>query len=847
MFKLKRGYFYPAILLIISIGLTIASCGGGNTGIIPSSNANPNPSEIPNFTPIPILTNVSVSGYMYAGNITTEDGETIPSINVLDVPAYQADSSGNEPFITQFSNSLKQDYPEDWAKPEIQELYAQLNKTLSESKPLPEYNVGAQVYSVYDDSSAIPINSNGYFEDSVLKETTDNNVKLEVALGEDSYTEVETLPSSNILSSSEATNAELKSCPEKIFAFPGEIVIFRVTANGLNLKSAGLKFVLDNPSIGCVTQPVYLCFFGEKKHQTSYGCLYVKNGLNTPIDTTITAITNSGLSLKIFTEVLKKTGNISGTVFTGDIPLVKGKVKSLGPKACCKLDSAGNYTLPKVFLGHERSVVATWQTSENGQKVRHREEKIIDFFNSDLTGFNFGIKPTPTSTPTQIPTWLPPGDPYINDTMSKVWGQFVQWLGKYGEEQAREMTLKWLNGELKEPPRPENIIKAIGFNKGITLYFSNGMTMGFSATLDDPMGIQDLMIKASTPHHPQKEIKKDKEQLNKQEQEKVNTFNSARTLILAPLEFNYCSLFRSPGIKSFQWDIADNLMQKGYEVDAIRTSDNTLTINYPPPPNPNNQDPNHYIDIQQVPPGTGLWYLFHKGTNAKLTFNIKDPNNLVKPSDFINRNLKNYGIISIISHTDENSMHGRGIQCSPCETDNQDLIEWQLDNISNNCDVNLNGDGFWYTTYVLYKELNPQTGICDVYPYYVIFLLPKVFEKQDFNKDSLVFIDSCLSWDTYKDMFSNKPVKVFMGYQERVTAEISARHTYEFFSKLTGLDPNTVPVSFGKALNNLTNNPYPNDPQHATLAIYPDPNQLLETYFPTPVTITVEQAKEGKL
>jgi DNA-binding beta-propeller fold protein YncE len=102
----------------------------------------------------------------------------------------------------------------------------------------------------------------------------------------------------------------------------------------------------------------------------------------------------------------------------------------------------------------------------------------------------------PTFTP--VPTWLPTTDPYINDAMSEVWDHFVDWLVKYGEEQAREMTLKWLNGELKEPLRPKNIVKATGFNKGITVYFSNGMTMGFSATLDDSMGIQDLLIKLST-------------------------------------------------------------------------------------------------------------------------------------------------------------------------------------------------------------------------------------------------------------------------------------------------------------------------------------------------------------
>ncbi|MEQ8191959.1 MAG: hypothetical protein ABRQ39_28600, partial [Candidatus Eremiobacterota bacterium] len=361
MFKLKRGYFYATILLIISIGFAIPGCGGGNNGTLPVTNPNPtinsNPFSV-NSTPTPALTNINLSGYIYGNNITTDEGETVPNITVIDVPASKADSSGNEPFTTQVLNSLKSDYPEDWARPEVQELYAQLDKTLSESKPLPEYNIQAQVSSVYSDTT-IPVGSDGHFDNTVLTGAADSTVKLGVTLGEDSYTEVETLPSSGNINSSDATTAVLKSCPEKIFAFPGEIVIFKVQAEpGINLKSAGLKFTLENPSIGCLTQPVYLCIFGKNKYQTSYGCLYVKKGLDTPVSTNITATTNTGLSIKIFTEVIKKCSSISGTVYTGGMPLVKGFVYSLGPKACCKLDSNGGYTLPKVFRGHGRAVIA---------------------------------------------------------------------------------------------------------------------------------------------------------------------------------------------------------------------------------------------------------------------------------------------------------------------------------------------------------------------------------------------------------------------------------------------------------------------------------------------------------
>ena len=146
MFKTRK--LYPCLALIAAIIclILLSNCGGGgNSTIVPSSGITPTENAVgyTNPTPTPVLTNVSVTGYIYANNITTEEGETVPRINVLDVPACQADSSGNEPFISQVESTLKTDYPEEWAKTEVQELYAQLNKTLSESKPLPEYSAQA--------------------------------------------------------------------------------------------------------------------------------------------------------------------------------------------------------------------------------------------------------------------------------------------------------------------------------------------------------------------------------------------------------------------------------------------------------------------------------------------------------------------------------------------------------------------------------------------------------------------------------------------------------------------------------------------------------------------------------
>jgi hypothetical protein len=568
----KTRKLYPCLALVVAIIclILLSNCGGGgNSTIVPSSGITPTENAVSytNPTPTPVLTNVSVSGYIYGNNITTGDGETVPRINVLDVPACQADSSGNEPFTTQVSNTLQQDYPEDWAKADIQELYAQLNKTLSESKPLPECN--GQVYSVYNENP-IPVGSDGHFDNTVLTGAADSNVKLEVALGEDNYADVETLPSSGSINSSDATSAVLKSCPEKIFAFPGEIVIFKVYSEpGINLKSAGLKFTLNNPSIGCITQPVYLCLFGAHKYQVAYGCVYIKPGLDTPVDTTILAKLNSGQSMSIFLEVIKKTASVSGTVYTGGSPLVKGYVKSLGPKACCKIDSSGAYSLPKVFRGHSRSVIATWWTSENGQKIRHREEKVIDFLSGDLTGFNFGVPmaPTPTLTPSATPTLRPRYDEFYNEKIAEVFYQYDQWETELGELEANQHTIQWLNGQLPDsPPIPDEIAGAtsIGNPYDIWVEFKDGRTECISTS--DPI----IMGEEGTDEAlPKKEEIKHLTHLTSSSNN--TTVKNANVIIISPYFWQYPSELQ-PEIQ-----IMRKLRDNNYNALCIKTECSSVT------------------------------------------------------------------------------------------------------------------------------------------------------------------------------------------------------------------------------------------------------------------------------
>ncbi|MEQ8186980.1 MAG: hypothetical protein ABRQ39_03320 [Candidatus Eremiobacterota bacterium] len=771
MFKLKRGYFYTAILLIISIGFIISSCGGGsNNGTLPVTNTNTsidsNPSVVTS-TPTPVLIQKPIQGYIYSYNTVTEDGETVPCINILDVPACQNDASGNESFITQVSNNLKQDYPEDWKKPEIQELYAQLSSTLSESRPLPEYSAQAQVSSVYSDTS-IPVGSDGHFDNTVLTGAADNNVKLELALGEDSYAEVETLPSSSgNINSSDATGAAvLKSCPEKIFAFPGEIVIFKVYSEpGINLKSAGLKFTLNNTSIGCITQPVYLCLFGAHKYQVAYGCVYIKHGLDTPVDTTITARLNSGQSMNIFLEVIKKTASVSGTVYTGGSTLVKGYVKSLGPKACCKIDSSGNYSLPRVFMGHSRSVIATWWTSENGQKVRHREEKVIDFLNANIAGFNFGVPPTPTPTPTP----RPPYDEFYDQVTSAVLYKYNEWEAELGKDEAIQRIIIWLNRELPDGPLvPDEIAGASsGSNPHeISVYFKDGMSICIFTS--DPIIVEQP--------DPNEEIveKEEIKPLSRLNANANTTVKNADVLILSPFFWE-----NETADCRMENEINSILVDNGYNVTCKKPKSGVdFYFDWEHPIKDPNA-PNPYIPLIKCYL-TSSW------------------DKIVTPWDF--ENMEKYGIIYIATHgwtqtddldwevpSDDSEIQYSYLYCGI------DVRSWWLDRFKKTpidswvethprCnDIEDPADpGFWRYVYREIKFENAVENHPQAWTKTVNFT-NRYFANLDNGrnfKDSLIYISACRSY-WMKEYF--KSPKVYLGNEKIGNSGWTRPFAYYFF------------------------------------------------------------------
>jgi len=813
MFRTKKLYTCMAVVLAVICIIFLSNCGGGgNSSVVPNTNpTTENPVSYTNPTPKPVLSNVNVSGYLYVNNTVTEDGETVPSISVLDVPACQSDSSGNESFLTQFSNSIKADYPEDWAKQDVQELYAQLNKTLSESKPLPEYNAQAQLCSAYDDTS-IPVGSDGHFDNTVLTGATDSNVKLEVALGEDSYTEVETLPSSGSINSSDTTGAAvLKSCPEKIFAFPGEIIIFKVYSEpGINLKSAGLKFTLNNSSIGCITQPVYLCLFGAHKYQVAYGCVYIKHGLDTPVDTTITAKLNSGQSMSIFLEVIKKTASISGTVYTGGSPLVKGYVKSLGPKACCKIDASGQYSLPKVFRGHSRSVIATWWTSENGQKVRHREEKVIDFFNTDMAGFNFGVPPTPTPTATPIPIT----DTFCFDTSVNIMMQRDIWAQGSDITQAIQKTVQWLNGNVQNYPPPQGVASADVDEYDPTIIWIN-FTDGKSRS------IHYYPIIVDNTSDSQDSVPKEFNKVYYSNlSNKATTVGSAKVKILAPFGWQDTnsrsvenaiwkqlkdagydeigSVCKVTGNDDIKKHFANELTEAKYITDKALTdiaNDNELKLNKAQKDTLKNLlQTQEKFDTKEDLLNKGLlhgtpgalfsdeevdkiWNYMKNYSYCKMTcsinYNKPGTPNIIRPEDF--QDLANYGIIYIATHGSPT-----GINLGPkYYKENGELDEVLKAWLDGYTEGKYFGD--WNTCYV--------TVIDSASPYYkdkipgvleACELHASVFDG-DFSK-SLVYINACNSYNFIKqpgNPFSG--AKAYLGYDRFAGNNWARNISYYFF------------------------------------------------------------------
>jgi hypothetical protein len=829
-------------------------------------------------TPTPSLVSKPVKGFICGYNTITDGGETISNISVLEIPAYIPDSSGNLPLVSQFSDYLKEEYPQDWNTPEIQELNSKLNASLSQYKPLSEYDSSAKVYSIYQDSETdtpMSVTSEGQFEGNVLTNEQDSSVKLEVTLGEDEIAETETIASSSdTLASSATSGVVLKSCPEKIIALPDDIVILKIFSDhSIDLKKAGLKLSLNNKSIGCISPIVYLCIFGERKHSVAYSALYIKKNLDTPIDTVITATTSTGLSLNIPLEVVKRCAGISGRVYTGEKPLIKGYVKSIGPKSHCKLDSEGRYNLPAVFLGHERAVIATWWTQgDNGKKIKHREEKIIDFFNSGVTDFDFGVPPTPTPTltPSVTPTPRPPYDEFYNKKVSTVLYQYNQWETELGKKEAIERIIKWLNGQVSDgPPIPDEIAGAtsIGNPYDIWVEFRDGMSICISTS--DPIVIEEQ--DANEPLPRKEEIKP---LINLTAASSNNTtVKNADVIMLSPYYWEIIS-----GGYRVENLIEGYLTANNYNVKCIMTrmnesqhgdepiqNDIYFDWNNPIKDNPNFLNPERpLINCYKAPDGN--W------------------DNIVSPWEI--ETIGKYGIIYINAHggpinVDEDAFNpdypgttSFRMSCTVDVLDRDGTLNTKLERWTNKHSSEMGCTKWWFYRYRKINDVTHKAWAREIALTNKYFTSLNADSTTNF-KGSLIYWCGCCAWHM-RDSFNS--AKAYIGYDRFSNSKWAFPFAYDFFWFMM-YGAKDCPKKFGHLV--IPYAPVPegtpsfdeNKPMDATEAlnvlttyykVNPDPNPYTDLsttdgsgfgctakiwqkdenehiYFPVPVTVTVEK------
>ena len=817
------------ILSLLSIILIAVSCGSSDSNFT-STNLNNTPSTFTN-TPTPALTYKPISGYLYISNTSLEDGENITNTTVLDIPAVNPDSSGSTPLLTQISN-LQQENPDDWNSPDIKELYDKLSTTLNQSQALPQT---AKIFTKYQDSlneSPIPVNNEGFMSGQAVINDGDTNVELEISLDEDNYIEAETVIASDNLTSSDATEATLKSCPEKIISFPGEITILKIYST-INLEKAGLTVTLNNSGLGCLSRPVFLDVCSKKKQDTAYIFFYPKKNLSTPIDTKITARTDTGLQLEIFTEIIKSTTSISGRVFTGGKPLIKGYVRSIGPKAFCKLDSSGNYTLPRVFRGHFRKVTATyWIEDNNGKKIRHREEKIIDFFNSDLTNFNFGeelLTPTPTLTPTAAPTPREVTDPFYADTAISVMLQRDLWIKDLEIDQALQKTVQWLNGNISDYPPPEGIASAeLDADEPTIIWIT--FTDGNSRCIHYyPMIVENSQT--SVP-------------IQRNLRDNPNTVGSDKVKILAP--FAWQDEYTNQSVQGAIWDklvapsaeydkrgsirklTLRNDIEKSFALryakyfteDSVITIKEALHITNPDDSKSSSlahllEENNKFETISDLKNNLWMrvftpdeiniiWANMETYTCYKMICHIKNYANIIQPEDF--QDLADYGIIYITTHG-----YPDGIACGPMYPENIGYLK----------------DHNWLNKSEKYSKLQ-DTGIWSIdivtvwdpeapgsYPSVIeVYELHREFFQKCANRDfskSLIYINACHSYTFINSERNYNPMsdaKAYLGYDKFAGNNWARNISYYFF--LYMIDSYKIPVEiFPSEDKNAIINPVP--------------------------------------
>jgi len=831
-------YFY-IIFIIITLGIIFTSCSGDNNIITPVTN---NPQNINQSTPQTQTITKHVADYIYA---TSGQGSMAENFIILDVPA-----TGQDSFPAQMSCYLQQNYPVDWNKPEIQEIYTQLSDEMVQWKTLLQYNSSAQLFTLYSDSP-ISVNSDGYFETDVPVQSTDDTVGFEVVLNDKEHFSVNRTSFVDLLTSTGGTDGQLKSCSKTVFALPGGITIFKIFATAMNLKESGLTFSLDNSSIGTITPPFYLKIKGQENFSIAYGVFKAVNNASGMAKTgTIDAKTSNGVSgqnIPMPVEIIHETLSISGKVFTDGSPLIDGHVKSIGPKSFCHLDTEGNYVLPEVFKGTNREVIATWWTDESGKRTKHVEIKYIDSLNGNLTDFNFGVPPTPTPTPSMTSTPTPSSRPFTDQDFydsrvgEVIWKRY-DWIKNFGREQGLEMTLEWLNGNLTDsPPIPKEIVQATRGSDYIRIYFQSGYTVVLYDPIEDPNtlglpgdeNIQSLDSQLSKPDKNTMTEELYSSLINASDSVFSGTLKNKKILILAP----YATL---NGTGSWAWDkrvygdlgyYLENVTygtSKVYDVTRVATiryiDFEKYTIDA--------DDPNSFLYPTATPlPGgtpTGETVKLHVPV-IKLRKTNQNSQNLLRPEHF--EHLSDYGIIFIYAHARDDGGFSLSLAYEDDLTDpySTEMGQWLLDH-----------QGEWE---VGYRDtiMNPPPGSPpEVYAEKCLDIKPEVFRRQNYN-NALVYLHSCSSWISHKPIFYDdrtRGAEVFLGFEAPPRPEWAPEEAYNFFCYMIFGEANmpSVPNSQIKPKS-----AYQSFDNCGTFILHITPSWETNVYFPSPIGIKVHK------
>ena len=830
----KTCVYYFITLLLLLLSAILVSCGGGSdTGAVPSGVNQDTGS---------LLVQKEVSGYIFATGREEEDTQRFV---ILDSPL-----SGEDAFLNQVSSFLEEEYPDDWANPETEELFGKLSSEVSGWQPLSEIS-SAQLFTVYQDSkseSPLSVGEDGYFEGTVMVASTDDLVKFEVVIGKENCYSVETIASSDITASKGETS-ELRCCPEMILNFPGFCSVFKVHGNGINLKEGGLNFTLNDSSLGYLTPPFYLRFRGKKNYSVAYGIFYANSGFTTPVDSTITASTESGLSLDIFTEVIGSSASIAGHVGGSGVVPVAGFVYSFGCNAFDLLDGEGNYSLPSVFKGHKRTVVAVYWLAENGRLKKYREERTIEFLDGDMVGFDL---PEDDGPP---PVTDPDYELYYFNISRDIVLKKAEWEFELGYEQGVQKTADWLQGKLSSPELPNKIKNAVA-SVEISTYDAEAMQVIFTndMIIDYPGRLsfyreESEQLKNVPPKNIESYTNFSSSHPPITSQGRMTTKNSD-VLILGPLTLNH--YWVRPSVQD---DIVADLehLDPGNSVSYNVTS---KVI----------RDPNgvtyKQFPIPSIPTQIGVVVPI-----------IVDENNIIRPQNF--DNIDEYGIIYIDSEYKLSSFGWHNtiicpLYCETCgiggnsdvkiETETKewmrstkyDVISWQR------AEHYLDWDNFgsnWGPSDIqeLFPTYTPYLGVMDNY-----------FNEGHDYSGSLVFFHGEQSW-----MANFADAKVYAGFTgptvftRDINPEWSVKLSYYFFyymmhgyirpNSMLGVvvdpssPPSTEPMSAYMAnmtLCRINENPMPDKYEGNTYELYlnlGEHNENANTYFPVPVLVEVTE------